>query len=104
MPVELREGYQQSIVRAAAPGASYFVLVFDGTNMPSGAANPVTEDELRDVVGKYWTIDEIRPARIHANVPDNFLENFQGFAGADIRDEANGRKSVGAWLLSAHLG
>src|SRR6185436_12045937 len=29
MPVELREGYQQSIVRAAAPGASYFVLVFD---------------------------------------------------------------------------
>ncbi len=104
MPVELREGYQQSIVRAAAPGASYFVLVFDGTNMPSGAANPVTEDELRDVVGKYWTIDEIRPARIHANVPDNFLENFQGFAGADIGDEANGRKSVGALLLSAHLG
>ena len=29
LPVELREGYQQSIVRAAAPGASYFVLVFD---------------------------------------------------------------------------
>ena len=29
MPVELREGYQQSIARAAAPGASYFVLVFD---------------------------------------------------------------------------
>ena len=29
MPVALRDGYQQSIVRAAAPGASYFVLVFD---------------------------------------------------------------------------
>jgi SAM-dependent methyltransferase len=28
IPVELRDGYQQSIVRAAAPGASYFVLVF----------------------------------------------------------------------------
>ena len=28
MPVESREGYQRSIVRAAAPGASYFVLVF----------------------------------------------------------------------------
>src|SRR6202171_6653893 len=28
IPVELREGYQQAIVRAAAPGASYFVLVF----------------------------------------------------------------------------
>ena len=101
MPVELREGYQQSIVRAAAPGASYFVLVFDRNSMPSGPANPVTEDELREVVGKYWTIDEIRPARIHANVPENFVEHFQGFA--DIRDEDNGRKSVGAWLLSAHL-
>ena len=103
MPVELREGYQQSIVRAAAPGASYFVLVFDRNSMPAGPANPVTEDELREVVGKYWAIDEIRPARIHANVPENFLEHFQGFAGADIHDEDKGRKSVGAWLLSAHL-
>jgi SAM-dependent methyltransferase len=105
MPVELREGYQQSIVRAAAPGASYFVLVFDGTNMPAdGPVNAVTEQELRDVVGKYWVIDDIRPARIHANVPENFLEHFEGFAGADIRDEGDGRKSMGAWLLCAHLG
>jgi 2-heptyl-1-hydroxyquinolin-4(1H)-one methyltransferase len=104
MPVELRDGYQRSIVRAAAPGASYFVLVFDRTTMAAGPANPVTEEELRDVVSKYWVIDEVRPARIHANVPENFAEQFQGFGGADIRDEAKGRKSVGAWLLSAHLG
>ncbi|OBH53546.1 class I SAM-dependent methyltransferase [Mycobacterium sp. E2479] len=105
MPVELREGYQQSIVRAAAPEASYFVLVFDRAAMPpDGPINAVTEDELRDVVSKYWVIDEIRPARIHANVPEGFLAGFEAFAGADIRDEDNGRKSVGAWLLSAHLG
>lgn len=105
MPVELREGYQRCIVRAAAPGASYFVLVFDKTSMPAdGPANPVTEEELRDVVGKYWTIDDVRPARIHGNVPDGFQETFKGFAGADVRDEGAGRKSVGAWLLSAHLG
>lgn len=104
MPVELREGYQQSIVRAAAPGASYFVLVFDAAGMPAqGPAHPVTEDELRDAVGKYWEIDEIRPARIHANVPESFAEFFKGFGGTDIRDEADGRKSVGAWLLRAHL-
>ena len=104
MPVELREGYQRSIVRAAAPGASYFVLVFDAAGMPTdGGAHPVTEDELRDVVSKYWEIDEIKPARIHANVPEGFAEFFKGFAGADIRDEADGRKSIGAWLLSAHL-
>ena len=102
MPVELREGYQRSIVRAAAPGASYYVLVFDRATMPAGGANAVTEAELRDVVGKYWVIDEVRPARIHANVPESFLENFKEFAG-DLRDEPNGRKSIAAWLLSAHL-
>ncbi|MEX3652928.1 MULTISPECIES: class I SAM-dependent methyltransferase [Mycolicibacterium] len=104
MPVELRDGYQQSIVRAAAPGASYFVLVFDkGTMGDSGPANPVTEDELREVVGKYWVIDEVRPARIHANVPAEFA-NFAEFAGMDLRDEGKDRKSMAAWLLEAHLG
>jgi SAM-dependent methyltransferase len=105
MPVELREGYQQSIVRAAAPGASYFVLVFDAAGMPpESPVNAVTEDELRDVVGKYWEIDEIRPARIHAHVPEEAVAVLQAFAGADVRDETGGRKSVGAWLLTAHLG
>lgn len=104
MPVELRDGYQQSIVRAAAPGASYFVLVFDKATMgDTGPANPVSEAELREIVGKYWVIDDVRPARIHANVPAEF-ENFADFAGTDIRDEGNGRKSVAAWLLQAHLG
>ncbi|CAN5569053.1 class I SAM-dependent methyltransferase [soil metagenome] len=102
MPVDLREGYQRSIVRAAAPGASYFVLVFDKTSMPAGPAHPVTADELRDVVGKFWAIDEIRPARIHANVAENFT-GFQDFGGTDIRDEGNGRMSLPAWLLTAHL-
>jgi 2-heptyl-1-hydroxyquinolin-4(1H)-one methyltransferase len=100
IPTELREGYQRSIVRAAAPGASYFVLVFDRAGMPDGPANPVTADELRDVVANYWTIDEIRPARIHTNVP----EGFSALGFNDIREEPNGRKSLGAWLLSAHLG
>lgn len=100
MPVELREGYQQSIVRAAAPGASYFVLVFDKAGMPDSPANPVTEDELRDVVSKYWTIDDIRPARIHGVFPEGF-EQF--FPVTNVRDEPKGRKSVPAWLLTAHL-
>jgi 2-heptyl-1-hydroxyquinolin-4(1H)-one methyltransferase len=104
MPPELREGYQRSIVRAAAPGASYYVLVFDRTAMPEGPVNAVTDDELREIVGKHWVIDEIRPARIHANVADSFAEHFTAFAGGTLRDEGNGRKSVAAWLLSAHLG
>ena len=100
IPVEAREGYQRSIVRAAAPGASYFALVFDKAGMPDGPANPVTADELRDVVSKYWAIDEIRPARIHGVFPEGF-ENF--FPVTDVRDEPKGRKSVPAWLLTAHL-
>lgn len=104
MPAELREGYQQSIVRAAAPGASYIVLVFDRTGMSGdGPIAGVTEDELRAVVCKYWTIDDVRPARIHANLPDELAGEEQPFSGADIHDEATGRKSIGAWLLTAHL-
>ena len=101
IPVELREGYLQSIVRAAAPGASYFVLVFDKAHMPEGPANPVTEDELRDIVSKYWVIDEIRRAGIHAVFPDGF-EGF--FPVTGVKDAPKGRKSVPAFLLSAHLG
>jgi SAM-dependent methyltransferase len=101
IPVESRDGYQRSIVRAAAPGASYFVLAFDRAGMPNGPANPVTSDELRDVVSKYWNIDEIRPARIHGNMPDGFGTFFPN---VDLADEAGGRKSIRAWLLSAHLG
>jgi 2-heptyl-1-hydroxyquinolin-4(1H)-one methyltransferase len=99
IPVEAREGYQRSIRRAAAPGASYFALVFDKAAVPGGPINAVTADELREVVAPYWAIDDIRPARIHANLPESAPEMPFG----DVRDEPNGLKSVGAWLLSAHL-
>lgn len=100
IPVEAREGYQQSVVRAAAPGASYFVLVFDKAAIPEGPPYAVTADELRAVVGKYWVIDEIKPARLYAVFPDD----FPGFGGVPLREEAGGRKSAAGWLLSAHLG
>lgn len=98
IPVEAREGYQRSIRRAAAPGASYFALVFDKAAVPAGPINAVTADELRDAVSKYWVVDEIRPARIHANLPDSAPDlPFAGF-----REEPSGLRSISAWLLSAH--
>ena len=100
IPVEAREGYQQSIVRAAAPGASYFALVFDEAAVTEGPINAVTEDELRDVVSKYWVVDEIRPARLYAKAPKDFF----GIPGMQVREEPNGLVSIGGWLLSAHLG
>ena len=69
-------------------GRVYFVLVFDRTTMPVGPANPVTADELRDVVGKYWTIDEIRPARIHGYVPEDFAAGFAAFPAATSATKA----------------
>ncbi|KZM74546.1 class I SAM-dependent methyltransferase [Nocardia terpenica] len=106
IPVELREGYQQSIVRAAAPGASYFALVFDRAALPETPGpgpNPVTEDELRQVVSKYWVVDSIAPARIHGNLPTE-LPDAPGFRFQGMRKEPSGYTSVPAWLLSAHLG
>lgn len=63
MPVEARDDYLQSVHRAAAPGASYFVLVFAKGAFPPDMdtltkPNEVTEDELREVVSRYWTVDE----------------------------------------------
>lgn len=100
IPVEAREGYQQSIQRAAAPGASYFALVFDKAAVPEGPINAVTADELREVVSKYWVVDEIRPARLFANLPEGAFE----MQIADVREEPNGLKSIGGWRLAAHLG
>ncbi|MET0702889.1 MAG: class I SAM-dependent methyltransferase [Mycobacterium sp.] len=105
MPVELREGYQRSIVAAAAPGASYYILTFDSASMPtSGPVNPVSEDELRQAVSPHWMIDEIRPARIHAYLPAEAIARATDVGASDLRDEGRGRTSIGAWLLSAHLG
>ena len=100
VPVEARENYQRSIVRAAAPGASYYVLVFDRAAMPAGPADPVSDEELRQVVSQYWVVDEIKPARIHGNVSNG----LSFFPGVEVRDEPNGRISIAAWVLSAHLG
>jgi SAM-dependent methyltransferase len=100
IPVEARVGYQRSISRAAAPGASYFALVFDKAAVPEGPINAVTADELREVVSKYWVVDEIRPALLHARLPEGSVE----LPFMELRDEPNGLKSAGGWLLSAHLG
>jgi 2-heptyl-1-hydroxyquinolin-4(1H)-one methyltransferase len=102
-PIHLRDAYQQSIVRAAAPGASYLILVLDKAafaNARDNPGTPVTKGELRDVVSKYWVIDEICPARIYSNVPK---KGAPAFTGVEFRDEPNGRKSIAGWLLTAHL-
>ena len=102
LPVEGRDGYVSSVHRAAAPGAGYFVLVFAKGAFPAEMdpkPNEVDEDELRAAVSKYWEIDEIRPAYIHANIPKISNAPFE-FPPHD-RDE-KGRMKLPAYLLTAH--
>lgn len=102
MPVEARDDYLQSVHRAAAPGASYFVLVFAKGAFPPDMdtltkPNEVTEDELREVVSKYWTVDEIRPAFIHVNVPQ-----IPGVSMPFHDFDEKGRIMFPAYLLTAY--
>lgn len=102
LPVEGRDDYLRSVHRAAAPGANYYVLVFAKGAFPAEMEpkpNEVDEDELRAAVSKYWEIDEIRPAYIHANIvemPDAPFE-FPQHAHDD-----KGRTKLPAFLLMAH--
>ncbi len=55
----------------------------------------MTDDELREAVAEFWTIDDIRPAFIHALLGPEQAANWE-------HDE-KGRSMLPAWLLSAHL-
>ena len=102
LPVELRESYLRSVSNAAAPGAGYYVLVFAKGAFPAEwetKPNEVDEDELRAAVSKYWEIDEVRPAYIHANIPP--VSGAPSEFPPHERDE-KGRMKLPAYLLTAH--
>jgi SAM-dependent methyltransferase len=101
LPVEKRDDYLRAVHRAAAPGASLFILAFATGAFPPErdfpGPNPFTEDELRDAVSKYWEIDEIRPAFIHANVVA-----VPGAPPSEFELDEKGRQKMPALLLIAH--
>ena len=103
LPVEGRDGYLQSVHRAAAPGASYYVLVFAKGAFPSGLEtkpHEVSETELRDAVARYWEVDDIRPAFIHANAVAVPLD--VPFELPPHGTDDKGRIMFPAFLLTAH--
>jgi SAM-dependent methyltransferase len=100
LPVEARDDYLRSVHRAAAPGAAYYILVFAAGSFPEDAEfgpNVVTEDELREAVSKYWVIDEIRPAFIHAT-----MLPIPGIEMPAFDADEKGRQKMPAFLLTAH--
>jgi SAM-dependent methyltransferase len=103
LAIEDRDAYLRSVHRAAAPGASYFVLVFAKGAFPPEAEqgpNTVNEAELRDAVSKYWQIDEVKPGFIHANIPPNLPD--APFQMPEFSRDEKGRAKMPAYLLSAH--
>jgi SAM-dependent methyltransferase len=104
LPIEGRDGYLRSVHRAAAPGATYFILVFAQGAFPAEAdfgPNTVTEDELRAAVSKHWEIDEIRPAFIHANMSAALPPDAR-FEMPTFEKDEKGRQKMPAYLLTAH--
>ncbi len=104
LPVESRDGYLRSVHRAAAPGATYFILVFAKGAFPAEmefGPNTVTEDELREAVSKYWDIDKIRPTFIHANIVAAIPADAP-FEMPTFEKDDKGRQKMPAYLLTAH--
>ncbi len=62
--------------------------------------NTVSEDELRQAVSKYWTIDEIRPAFIHANMGAAIPADAP-FTMPTFDIDEKGRQKMPAFLLTA---
>ena len=99
LPIDRRDAYLAAIHRAAAPGAHLYVLVFAEGAFPPEAENTpnqVDEDELRAAVSKHFAIDDIRPAKIHAHMPE-----ING-APLPFDQDEKGRVKMPAFLLSAH--
>jgi SAM-dependent methyltransferase len=100
IPVPLRDDYLGSMRRVAAPGASLYILTFTHYAFPQDPGYPipnvVTKGELRDTVSKHWTIDEIRPAFIHAHAPRTRSDSHK--FGLDKQ----GHEKLPAFLLTAH--
>jgi SAM-dependent methyltransferase len=104
LPIEGRDGYLRSVHRAAAPGATYYILVFGKGAFPAEmdfGPNTVTEDELREAVSKYWEIDDIRPAFIHANMA-RAIPPDAPFEMPTFENDEKGRQKMPAFLLTAH--
>lgn len=110
IPPSFRSRYQEAIVRAAAPGAWYFVLVFDRAGMPDGVpVSAVTAAELVDAVSAHWVVDDIQRAHIHGHASEP-PPRVAGQSLADRRVASastnvviSSDKPFPAWLLSAHL-
>ena len=101
LPVEARADYLRAVHRAAAPGATMYMLVFTTDALPADSPFPVpnlvTQEELREAVSVCWDIDEIRPAFVHVLLPP-----IPDLPPLPFAIDERGRAKLPAFLLTAH--
>ncbi|OBJ52387.1 class I SAM-dependent methyltransferase [Mycobacterium sp. 1423905.2] len=68
LPAERQQDYLHCLHRAAAPGATFYILAFGAGAFPghTGLPTQFTDEQLRQIVCEHWQVDEIRPARLYA--------------------------------------
>lgn len=105
LPPEKRADYLQSVYRAAAPGASLYILAFAAAAFATEDAGDrpgprgLTETELREAVSRLWEVDDIRPAKVYGNETalDPARDPF-----VNVERDNEGHFMVAGLLLSAH--
>lgn len=104
LPVDKRADYLGCIARAAAPGASLYILSF-ATEVTEAVNGPgpqgVTAEEFRKVVAPFWVVDEVCPALLYANIPTVRLEGAPAMPDMSKFIDGDQMKLPG-FLLSAH--
>ena len=88
--------------RALTRGGIFAALVFAAEAFPPAnefGPRAFTQDQLHDTVGKYLTVDEIRPARSWINVPKTLPD---GFEYRNVVIGSDGRAQLPSWLVVAH--
>lgn len=97
LPVEGRQDYLHSILRAAAPGARLYILAFASGALGQDARGPrgFTETELRQAVSALWQVDDVRPAKVYGNA--DALGD-----GENVEFDGEGHFVAPGFLLSAH--
>jgi SAM-dependent methyltransferase len=105
LPPDRRQGYLQSIFRAAAPGAAVYILAFaaaafgDQDDGERPGPRGFTETELHDAVSTLWRVDDLRAAKVYGN--DSALA-FSPGSFQNVEHDNEGHFMVPGLLLSAH--
>jgi SAM-dependent methyltransferase len=108
---EERHEYLAALTRATRPGARLHLLCFS-TEVPATfpARHLVSEANLRETVGKDWTIERLEPAayttafnhdELRSSVQGIQGEEFDTSALAELPTDADGRVLLPIWQLKA---